>query len=115
MGGAESRIPEDVDLETFERLAGFPCKDIFDAYVLPTGFISRDTAVFLAQSTDVFLTHDWGLDELGRDNHARVSFVNGTLTRTCNLEFKLKKNYNPISPNLGHHRKTKGQRFIDLV
>lgn len=26
--------------------------------------------------TDVFLTHDWGVDELGRDNHARVSQVN---------------------------------------
>lgn len=21
---------------------------------------------------DVFLTHDWGVDEMGRDNHARV-------------------------------------------
>ena len=24
---------------------------------------------------DCFLTHDWGVDELGRDNHARVSDV----------------------------------------
>ena len=28
-----------------------------------------DTA---AELTDVFLTHDWGKDEEGRDNHARV-------------------------------------------
>ena len=28
---------------------------------------------------DVFLTHDWGSDELGRDNHARVSKINYAL------------------------------------
>jgi repressor of nif and glnA expression len=31
--------------------------------------------------TATFLTHDWGRDELGRDNHARVSFVNGELKK----------------------------------
>ena len=29
--------------------------------------------------TDVFLTHDWGKDERGRDTHARVSRVNAAL------------------------------------
>ena len=29
--------------------------------------------------TDVFLTHDWGTDELGRNNHERVSAVNDAL------------------------------------
>lgn len=29
--------------------------------------------------TDVFLTHDWGKDELGRDNHSRVAAVNDGL------------------------------------
>eukprot|EP00959_Pyramimonas_sp_CCMP1952_P221666 4633988-Pyramimonas_sp.AAC.1 len=28
---------------------------------------------------DVFLTHDWGTDEMGRDNHTRVSYVNSAL------------------------------------
>jgi hypothetical protein len=31
------------------------------------------------QKTDVFLTHDWGDDEEGRSNHARVSRVNKAL------------------------------------
>ena len=30
-------------------------------------------------SADVFLTHDWGEDELGRDNHVRVSKINTAL------------------------------------
>ena len=29
--------------------------------------------------TDVFLTHDWGKDELGRGNHERVAVVNEAL------------------------------------
>ena len=29
--------------------------------------------------TDVFLTHDWGKDELGRGNHERVAVVNTAL------------------------------------
>ena len=30
-------------------------------------------------TTDVFLSHDWGTDELGRNNHDRVSAVNDAL------------------------------------
>lgn len=29
--------------------------------------------------TDAFLTHDWGKDEFGRDNHTRVSAINDGL------------------------------------
>jgi hypothetical protein len=29
--------------------------------------------------TDVFLTHDWGVDELGRSNHDRVAMINKEL------------------------------------
>ncbi|CAK9086071.1 Putative ankyrin repeat protein L93 [Durusdinium trenchii] len=32
-----------------------------------------------AESHDAFLTHDWGTDELGRNNHARVTKVNDFL------------------------------------
>lgn len=32
-------------------------------------------------TTDVFLSHDWGIDELGRDNHRRVSIINKELKR----------------------------------
>lgn len=31
--------------------------------------------------TDVFLTHDWGTDESGRNNHDRVSLVNDALKK----------------------------------
>ena len=31
--------------------------------------------------SDVFLSHNWGLDELGRDNHARVSNINEELRK----------------------------------
>lgn len=31
---------------------------------------------FLHHATDVFLTHDWGIDEFGRNNHKRVSAMN---------------------------------------
>ena len=35
----------------------------------------------MAHNTDVFLSHNWGKDELGRDNHARVSFINKELQK----------------------------------
>eukprot|EP01031_Cornospumella_fuschlensis_P030550 gene30550-36921_t len=34
---------------------------------------------FTAAATDCFLTHDWGKDEQGRDNHARVGKLNALL------------------------------------
>ena len=33
----------------------------------------------MADHTDVFLSHNWGKDEYGRDNHQRVSFINEEL------------------------------------
>ena len=30
-------------------------------------------------ATDVFLSHNWGQDELGRDNHERVGVINKAL------------------------------------
>lgn len=35
----------------------------------------------MAHNTDVFLSHNWGKDELGRDNHARVSCINKELQK----------------------------------
>ena len=41
--------------------------------------VAGPSSIALAPSTaikyDVFLTHDWGTDEMGRDNHVRVSKV----------------------------------------
>ena len=35
----------------------------------------------MAVGTDVFLSHNWGRDELGRDNHERVSLINKELMK----------------------------------
>ena len=35
----------------------------------------------MTNTTDVFVSHNWGLDELGRDNHTRVSIINEELKR----------------------------------
>jgi WD40 repeat protein len=63
----ENEVPiEMVDLRaTFEK---YTEKD--------TGLISVETVAEWKLKTDVFLTHDWGIDELERNNHDRVAAVN---------------------------------------
>jgi len=46
--------------------------------------ITREAFLKLVKITDVFLSHDWGLDELGRNNHERVSKLN-TALKNCNI------------------------------
>jgi len=48
---------------------------------LPARVAKRLSGVFLngTKSTDCFLTHNWGPDSQGRDNHARVARVNTAL------------------------------------
>jgi hypothetical protein len=41
--------------------------------------ISVETVLDLKLKTDIFLTHDWGIDELGRPNHDRVATINKEL------------------------------------
>ena len=45
-----------------------------DNMISPTRLVE-----FANHATDCFLTHDWGTDELNRDNHARVAKLNGLL------------------------------------
>ena len=33
----------------------------------------------MAHTADVFLSHNWGVDNSGRDNHFRVSLINKEL------------------------------------
>jgi WD40 repeat protein len=44
-----------------------------------SGLIPADIVTQLMIKTDVFLTHDWGVDELGRANHDRVAAINKEL------------------------------------
>jgi WD40 repeat protein len=67
---ASMNIPtEYVDVKaTFERY-----RDV------NSNLISTEKVAELKLKTDVFLTHDWGIDELGRANHERVATINKEL------------------------------------
>ena len=78
MGAAASTLPPQLDKATARQVAGDRFDEAkFDALAGPSGVVSL-TAFLEAGRThtyDCFLTHDWGQDELGRDNHKRVSAV----------------------------------------
>jgi hypothetical protein len=44
-----------------------------------SNLISKEKVAELKLKTDVFLTHDWGIDELGQANHERVAAINKEL------------------------------------
>lgn len=82
MGSGSSIIqfPDKLDLEQCRAVTGEKfSREIFDAYKDETGFISKDKLIELGQKTDVFCTHDWGDDELDRNNHDRVQKINESL------------------------------------
>jgi WD40 repeat protein len=55
-------------------------KATFERYQdVNSSLISTEKVAELKLKTDVFLTHDWGIDELGRTNHDRVAAVNKEL------------------------------------
>ena len=41
--------------------------------------ISREKAIELASTTDIFFSHDWCVDEKGRDNHKRIGKLNESM------------------------------------
>jgi hypothetical protein len=73
--------PEGIDSDTFKQL--FPehfSHALFRELASGSGRIAAsELQEFALQATDVFLTHDWGTDELGRSNHKRVSEINRAL------------------------------------
>jgi hypothetical protein len=55
-------------------------KATFDRYKdHETNLIPVEAVKLLKWKTDVFLTHDWSTDELGRNNHERVAAINKAL------------------------------------
>jgi hypothetical protein len=55
-------------------------KATFDRYKdHETNLIPEEAVKLLKWKTDVFLTHDWSIDELGRNNHDRVAAINNAL------------------------------------
>lgn len=54
-------------------------EDDFGKLANDEGKITKETLMQLTSKTDCFLTHDWGEDEQGRNNHERVTRVNAAL------------------------------------
>jgi hypothetical protein len=55
-------------------------KATFDRYKdHETNLILVEAVKLLKWKTDVFLTHDWSIDELGRNNHERIAAINKAL------------------------------------
>jgi ankyrin repeat protein len=85
--GIPALIPDVLDAAAFEALlrqgnnaALFPA-ELVAAMKDPTASITRDELLEQCAGTDVFLTHDWGIDQFGRDNHMRVLRVNEALKK----------------------------------
>lgn len=79
MGAAASTIPMQIDKATFRRLSGGTINDaIFDANST-NGIMSRDKLMELANMRDCLLSHDFGIDQYGRNVHERVMVINNAL------------------------------------
>ena len=73
-------LPDKLTLEEFREVAEDKFDlGLFETYKDADDTISYETLQRLNQLTDCFLTHDWGKDELGRDNHQRVLKINAYL------------------------------------
>eukprot|EP01031_Cornospumella_fuschlensis_P042508 gene42508-51933_t len=82
MGAGASLLPSSaMDKDYFQKLAPDHFSlSLFNALKDSQGIIPPARLIkFTSQATDCFLTHDWGKDELGRDNHARVGKLNALL------------------------------------
>jgi hypothetical protein len=86
MSASDSLLGTSFDeFQAYAREIGIPVelvdvKATFERYRhKETGVISPEAMASVKLKTDVFLTHDWGIDELGRNNHDRVALVNREL------------------------------------
>ena len=79
--GATASFPISSDEKQFKTIFGELATDAnFKKLKGSDGKIAKEQLVEFARSiTDCFLTHDWGTDEHGRSNHARVSAMNKAL------------------------------------
>eukprot|EP00605_Chrysophyceae_sp_TOSAG23-4_P000684 GSChrysophyteH1.ASY1.ANO1.768.1 assembled CDS len=78
--GAAASFEGGLNKDAFEEAVGAFYTSALFRKLAVNDKISLKTAMDYANNcTDVFLTHDWGSDEQGRDNHARVSKINSAL------------------------------------
>jgi hypothetical protein len=106
MSSSNKTIPKDLDFETFRTLSKFDeptARNLFDTCKIKiyfneiffdliyftlfyldkseNGLLTREKLINLNELTDCFLTHDWGIDQYGRNNHDRVSRINEDLKK----------------------------------
>lgn len=79
MGASASTLPDEIDKDTFIKVAEGYNAVFFDKNCDAKGFIAKNKLLKLAKKTDVFLSHAWGKDQTGRDNHQRVKLINTAL------------------------------------
>jgi hypothetical protein len=80
MGGGLSTLPAQIDKQTFRALVGGAHNDaIFDENSV-AGIMTRDRLLELSHQKDTFLSHEWGLDDSGRDIGDIVAAVKGYLS-----------------------------------
>ena len=87
MGGTAGTIiiPEIpvITKELFISLSGeIYTESLFNLIRNKDGIIEKDNFLsFVNKATDIFITHDWGIDELGRNNHERANKLNKALQK----------------------------------
>ena len=77
MGASASMMPNQIDRETFQRLAGeFSIDAIFDQHSVD-GFISREKLISLSTRT-IFSSYDRALDRYGRKKDRKSTRLNSS-------------------------------------
>ena len=86
MGGTVGALTPEIPVinkEVFSSLAGAIYSDsLFNLLSKDGVTIDKDTFLaFVHKAKDIFITHDWGTDELGRKNHDRAARLNKALQK----------------------------------
>ena len=75
-------MPDKLDKAALMTLCGSRFSEaLFEKNKDANGFVSKDVLLKLAKQTQCFLSHDWGTDALGRNNHERVHGINEGLKK----------------------------------
>lgn len=80
MGSGASSLPPKLDKSALQAICGARfSEELYDKYKDAEGLVASDVVLKLAKRTDCFLSHDWGTDASGRNNHQRVAAINEQL------------------------------------
>lgn len=73
LSAALNSLPPRIDRDTCVQVLGEAYNEAeYDYFAESDGMIARDVLLERLDETDVFVSHDWGIDQLGRINHERV-------------------------------------------